>query len=116
LALLAACGSTPPATQPSVADAAPADTGTPANTCHLGANRCDFGRQCVRVNGMPRCVVVQDIDRRSVCAAGQCAAGDADASCDNARRCRAMSRWWAAQQAALKTRGQLGLFRASEAA
>jgi len=44
------------------------------------------------------------------------AAGDADASCDNARRCRAMSRWWAAQQAALKTRGQLGLFRASEAA
>lgn len=39
-----------------------------------------------------------------------------DASCDNARRCKAMSRWWTAQQTALKGAGQLGLFRAPEAA
>jgi len=39
-----------------------------------------------------------------------------DATCDNARRCKAMSRWWTAQQTALKGAGQLGLFRAPEAA
>lgn len=79
LPLLIACGSDPhPATTDASADTS-TDTGPPPNTCHLGADRCTFGLQCVRVNGMPRCVVLQDIDNRRVCPTGQCAAGDADA-------------------------------------